>query len=44
MEGLINNKKIAQLQIENSEVALKILGLGVATEPTKKAVAEILAL
>lgn len=44
LESIINSKKIARLQIENSKVALKILGLGSAKEPTKKAVEEILAL
>lgn len=41
LEDLINNKKIANLQIENSKIALKILGLDAAEKPTRKAVSEI---
>ena len=42
LEAIISSKKVAQLQVENSKVALKILGLGSAMRPTEKAVAEIL--
>ena len=42
LEGIIGNKKIAQFQIENSKVALKILGMGSVKRPTEKAVEEIL--
>ncbi len=42
LEGIISSKKIAQLQVENSRVALKILGLGSDRRPTEKAVEEIL--
>lgn len=41
---IIDDKKTAQLQIDGSKVALKILGLGSLKKPTKKAVEEILAL
>jgi lipid-A-disaccharide synthase len=44
LEGIINNKKTAQLQIENSKIALKILGADGSKKPTAKAVSEILAL
>jgi len=44
LEGIIDNKKTAKLQIENSKIALKILGSDSAIKPTAKAVAEILAL
>ncbi len=43
-EALMKNKTMAQLQIKNSEVGLRILGLDAAMKPTHKAVYEILAL
>lgn len=42
LEAIISNKKIAQLQIEYSKVALKILGMGSVKRPTEKAVEGIL--
>ncbi len=44
LEAIINNRKVAQLQIDNSKTALKILGVDAAKQPTAKAVAAILAL
>lgn len=44
LENLILDKNLAQKQIEKSQVALKIMGLGEVENPSKKAVKEILAL
>lgn len=44
LEIIIANRKISQLQIENSQVALKILGMGSDVKPTHKAVEAILKL
>ena len=44
LEFLIKNPQIAKTQIENSQIALKIMGLGADESPTQKAVSEILKL